>query len=253
MRACLTILLGLVLAVALALGILAAVLYFQGGNELITDAIEAATLYIQGGSEQASAPVSAPGLAAEANATVFSIVREESEVRFLIDEVLRGADFTVVGVTDQVAGDIRVVRDDPSSSSIGLIRINARTLATDNGNRNRALRTFILKSAEDAFEFAEFETTALQGMPASVTIGEPFDAQISGELRIAGATQTLVFDASITLESEERLSGTARSSLNHTDLGLTIPDVPFVSNVAEEVRLEIDFVAVAAAVEEGDA
>ena len=69
-------------------------------------------------------------------------------------------------------------------------------------------------------------------------------------MRIAGATQALSFDASITLESEERLSGTARSTLRHADLGLTIPDVPFVSSVNEEVRLEIDFVAVAAAGED---
>ena len=71
--------------------------------------------------------------------------------------------------------------------------------------------------------------------------------QIVGELRIAGAVQELSFDTSITLESAERLSGTAHTSLRHADLGLTIPSVPSVSNVSEEVRLEIDFVAVAAA------
>lgn len=251
MRGLLVILFGLVIAVALALGILAAVLYFQGGTDLVSEAIEAAVLFVQGGSAEPSAAISAPGLSAADSAVVFSIVTEESEVRFLIDEVLNGADFTVVGATDQVAGDISVNMGNPAASAIGLIRINARTLATDNGNRNRALRTFILKSSQDEFEFAEFETSELTGLPASVTLGEPFDLQIVGELRIAGAVQALTFDASLTLESETRLSGTARSSLRHADLGLTIPDVPSVSGVAEEVRLEIDFVAVAAAQSEG--
>lgn len=250
MRRLLQIVLGLALVVVLAAAALAAVIVAREGPEGLGGAVNALVLFLRGDHEEASGPVTAPGLEAETGARVFSIVQEESEVRFLIDEVLRGADFTVVGATDQIAGDISVNAARPAESGIGLIRINARTLTTDNGNRNRALRTFILKSAEDEFEFAEFETTELAGLPESVTLGAPFELQILGELRIAGVTQALSFDASITLESEERLSGTARSSLRHADLGLTIPDVPFVSSVDEEVRLEIDFVAVAAADED---
>ncbi|MCY4526709.1 MAG: YceI family protein [Anaerolineaceae bacterium] len=245
MRGLLKIILGLAIVAVFALVALAAVIVVREGPEGLAGAVNAFIAFIQGDQEHASGPVPAPGLAEEAGARVFRILQEESEVRFLIDEVLRGADFTVVGATDQIAGDLRVDSGNPAASEIGLIRINARTLATDNGNRNRALRTFILKSAEDEFEYAEFETTELTGMPESVAVGEAFDIQILGELRIAGATQDLVFDASITLESEERLSGSARASLRHADLGLTIPSVPFVSDVAGEVRLEIDFVALA--------
>ncbi len=245
MRRLLQIIRFLVVAGVVGLLALAALIVVREGPEGLGGALNAFVAFIQGDQQEASGPVTAPGLEAEAGARVFRIAQEESEVRFLIDEVLRGADFTVVGATDQVAGDLRVDTGDPVASEIGLIRINARTLTTDNGNRNRALRTFILKSAEDEFEYAEFETSELTGMPESVTVGEPFDVQILGELRIAGATQALTFDATITLESEERLSGSARSSLQHADLGLTIPDVPFVSDVAEEVRLEIDFVALA--------
>ncbi len=243
------------LVVIAVVGLLAAValIVVGQGPEGLSDALNAVVAFIQGDRQEASGPVTAPGLEEAEGARVFRIAQEESEVRFLIDEVLRGADFTVVGATDQVAGDLRVDTGDPAASEIGLIRINARTLTTDNGNRNRALRTFILKSAEDEFEYAEFETSELTGMPESVTVGEPFDIQIMGELRIAGASQALTFDTTITLESEERLSGSARSSLQHADLGLTIPSVPFVSDVAEEVRLEIDFVALAVVEDEDQA
>ena len=251
MRILLQIIRFLVVVAVVGLFALLALIVVREGPEGLGEAANAFVAFIQGDRQEASGPVTAPGLEEEAGARVFRIAQEESEVRFLIDEVLRGADFTVVGATDQVAGDLRVDTGDPAASDIGLIRINARTLTTDNGNRNRALRTFILKSAEDEFEYAEFETSEVTGMPESVTVGEPFDIQILGELRIAGATQPLTFDATITLESEERLSGSARSSLQHADLGLTIPSVPFVSDVAEEVRLEIDFVALAV-VEDGD-
>ena len=239
--------LGLVALVAIIL--MAALIVVGEGPEGLGSALNALVLYIRDDQEEATGPVTAPALEVETESTVFSIVQDESEVRFLIDEVLRGADFTVVGVTDQVAGDISVNMADPAASDIGLIRINARTLATDNGNRNRALRTFILKSAEDEYEYAEFETRELKFTPEQVTIGEPFRLLVVGELRIAGVARTLAFETDITLESESRLSGVARNlvPLLHADLGLTIPDVPFVSDVAEEVRLEIDFVAESAA------
>ena len=169
MRTLLRIFLGLGIVVALALGIIAAVLYFQGGSDLVSEVVSSAVLFVQGGSEHPSEAISAPGLTAADNATVFSIVAEESEVRFIIDEVLNGADFTVVGATDQVAGDISVNQGNPAASDIGVIRINARTLATNNGNRNRALRTFILKSGQDEYEFAEFEPQELTGLPQGVT------------------------------------------------------------------------------------
>lgn len=249
MRGLLRIILALGVVALVALCVVAAMIVAREGPEGLGSALNALILFIRDDQEEATGPVTAPALEAETDATVFSIVQDESEVRFLIDEVLRGADFTVVGVTDQIAGDVSVNMADPAASGIGLIRINARTLATDNANRNRALRTFILKSAEDEYEFAEFETRELKFAPAQVTIGEPFKLLVIGELRIAGTARTLAFETDITLESESRLSGRARNivPLLHADLGLTIPDVPFVSDVAEEVRLEIDFVAVSAA------
>lgn len=250
MRRLLLVVLGLVLVAALALGALAAVLYLQGGPELVSESLEAALLYARGGAEQASATISAPGLAAEPDATRFHIVSGESEVRFLIDEVLRGADFTVIGTTSQIAGDIRVVPERPADSTVGLLRINVRTLQTDDSRRDRALRTFILRSSEDEYEFAEFETRALQGLPERITPGESYDIQLVGDLRVAGAGHELTFDATVTLESPTRLTAQARATLLYTDLDLTIPDVPFVSSVEEEVTLEIDLVALATAQEE---
>ena len=41
-----------------------------------------------------------------ADATIYTIAAGDAEARFLIDEVLRGEDVTVVGTTDQVAGEL---------------------------------------------------------------------------------------------------------------------------------------------------
>ena len=80
-------------------------------------------------------------------ATVF-LISGDSEARFYIDEVLRGEDVTVVGVTDQVSGQIEVDLSDLSSILVGEMRVAAGTLVTDSGNRNRAINNFILQTDE---------------------------------------------------------------------------------------------------------
>lgn len=190
----------------------------------------------------APAATEAPAAAAPAGETIFEIVSEESEVRFIIDEVLNSAPKTVVGATNQVAGQIAVNQAEPVASRVGVIQVNARTLATDNDFRNRAIANRILTT--DQFEFITFEPTAVSGMPATVTVGEPFDFQLTGNLTIRDVTRAVTFDVTANPVSEARLEGSAVSTVLYPDFQLSIPSVPQVASVAEEVRLELDFVAV---------
>jgi polyisoprenoid-binding protein YceI len=185
--------------------------------------------------EQAAAPTG--------ERVLFRIVPEESEVRFTLDELLRGVPTTVIGRTDQVAGDIIVDFAQPTNSQIGVIRINVRTLLTDNEFRNRAIRSEILESANDAYEFAEFNPTSLENLPESVTVGEAFAFSIVGDLTLRDITQPVTFQATVTPVSETRLEGSASTTVTRTQYNLTIPSVPGVADVSEEVALEIDFVA----------
>ncbi|MFN8528458.1 MAG: YceI family protein [Anaerolineae bacterium] len=207
---------------------------------LLSAAVFAATL-ISGGDGQASAPISAPTL--ETNNT-FSIVSDESTVRFSLDEELFGQATHVVGETDQVAGDIAVDFTTPANSEVGVIRINVRTLATDRDMRDRAIRSFILQSADDRYEFAQFTPTAITGLPETITMGTAFTFQITGDLLIRDVTQSATFDVTVTPESDTRLSGHAQATVTRASYGLEIPNAPGVANVSDDVLVEIDFVAV---------
>jgi polyisoprenoid-binding protein YceI len=180
---------------------------------------------------------------AASDRVLFRIIQDESEVRFNIDEVLAGQDVIVVGTTDQVAGDVVVDFGAPGSSQIGTIRINVRTLETDNNFRNQAIRGRILESSRDEFEFAEFVPTDLVGLPDAVAVGETVSFQIIGDLSLRDVTRQVTFDTDVTLTSEDRIEGFATTTILYQDFNLTIPDVPSVSFVADEVILEIDFVA----------
>ena len=185
---------------------------------------------------EARAPASAP--------VDFSIVAEESEARFTLEENLRGVRTTVIGVTSEVGGRIMVDLANPSASSIGTILINARTLETPESFRNRALRSQILRSAQDEHEFIVFEPRELSNFSAaSIAVGDTITFDVTGDLTVSGVTNSVTFSASVTLESESQISGSASVNLHYADFGLVIPDVPSVANVTDDVDLSFEFVA----------
>jgi polyisoprenoid-binding protein YceI len=179
-----------------------------------------------------------------ADSVVFQIVPAESEARFIIDEVLDNQPKTVVGTTDQVAGEIALDPQNPTQTRVGTIQINARTLTTDSEFRNRAIKNQILQT--DQYEFITFTPTAITGLPQSGAVGEPYTFQIAGDLTIGDVTRPVTFDVTTSAATESRLEGTATTTIAYADYGISIPQVRQVASVAEQVRLELDFVAVTA-------
>lgn len=206
-----------------------------------------AYIWFSGGSGTPSRPADAPALALapDDTRTRFQILSQESEARFSIDEELIGQPTTVVGTTDQVAGELLVDLASPENTQVGTIRVNVRTLETDNEIRNRALRGQILQADDDANEFAEFVPTTLIGLPEQITWGRPFEFQIMGTLTLHGVTRETTFTASVTPLSETRLEGVAQTTVIYRDFNISIPQAPGVANVSNDVSLAIEFVAVA--------
>jgi polyisoprenoid-binding protein YceI len=172
---------------------------------------------------------------------IFTIVPEDSEVRFTLDELLRGNPTTVVGTTNQVAGEILIDIEKPGNSQVGTILINARTLVTDNEFRNRAIKNEILDTGE--YEFITFTPTGIIGIPSSPQIGETYSSQITGELTIRDITHEITFEVVAVVNSETNLSGYASSFISREAYDLKIPTVPNVADVDEEVLVEIEFSA----------
>jgi polyisoprenoid-binding protein YceI len=200
-------------------------------SAVATETVVATPGEANGASEETETPIT------------FQIVQADSEARFLIDEVLRGDPNTVVGATDQVAGQFAVNPNDLSAAQIGIIRVNARTLATDNDFRNRAIKNQILLT--DDYEFVTFAPLEVIGLPERGAVGETYTFQIVGDLTITDVTRQVTFDVTATPTSETRIEGMAATAFPYADFELFIPEVPAVDAVDDEVRLELDFVAAA--------
>lgn len=212
---------------------------------IIIASLGIAYIWFSGGDGQASASIVAPQLTAlpDDSRVLFHIVPDESEVRFHIDEVLLGRPKTVIGITDQVAGDFLVDFETPANSQIGVIRINVRTLKTDNEFRNRALRGQILEADRDEFEYAELIITELIDLPDVIDIDDTTNFQIIGDLTVHGVSHAVTFDSSVNVISNTRLEGIASATVYYSDFDITIPEASGVANISDELHLEIEFVA----------
>ena len=176
-------------------------------------------------------------------ASVLRIQPGASTASFAVDEILRGSPNTVIGTTDQVSGEIELDADDPSATKLGTITVDARTLATDSGQRDNMIHRFILATSQ--FESISFTPTGISGLPTALTPGMAYPVRIDGKLTIKDTTRDVSFNATVTPMSANELRGSATTTISQREFGITIPQVPFVASVADEVRLDLNFVAAA--------
>ena len=185
----------------------------------------------------------AAALAQDMEAPVFQLV-EGTEARYRIDEVFRNRDTTAIGITPLVTGTVQFDRNDPLSTSVGTITIDARDLDGDRRARDRVVIRRILQANRDQYRYITFEPTAITGMPPLVQVGDTLELQITGLLRIRDSTNEAVFDATVRVVSETKLKGKASTTILWRDYSLRIPNWPGVSWVADEVILQLFFDAV---------
>lgn len=185
-----------------------------------------------------AAPTDAP---AAGGLTVYSISTTDSNATFTINEVLRGSPKEVVGDNSEVAGEIAVDLADLSTVQIGVMQIDARSFVTDEDRRNGAIRNFILNTSQ--FPFITFTPTAITGLSGAASVGQPFTFQVTGDLTIRDVTKPVVFNVTAQADNEKQISGTATAAIKRSDFGLTIPSVPFVADVSDDITLSLAFVA----------
>lgn len=210
-------------------------------GETQAEEVDAAPQPPEGQSESTSSESSAVDGADEA--FTFHLVADDSEARFIVDEVLMGNNKTVVGVTPDVTGEITVVPSNPSASQIGTITINARDFKTDSSRRNRAIQRQVLITARDEYQFITFTPTSLEGMPETIGVGDTVSFTVVGDVTILDTTRSETFDMNVTVVSEQELTGLASTTVLYDDYGISIPKVPIVASVEDEVRLELEFTA----------
>ena len=170
----------------------------------------------------------------------FRIVAERSEASYHARETLvnQPAPSDAVGRTNEIEGEIQLDTDGILSGRIPSMRIDLRTLVSDEARRDNFIRQNTLKT--DQFPYAEFRSTGTAG-PAVFRPGEEATFEIPGLMTIRGQDRPIVWQAKAKLDGT-LITGSASARVKLTDFGLEPPRLAILS-VEDEMTWEIDLVA----------
>ena len=116
------------------------------------------------------------------------------------------------------------------------VRQNGRIEIKDGHKVEEATKTEYDSSILQKFGQSEQATDEIQN-----ALAHPLST--IDDLTISGVTKPVTFATSVKAESATELSGLAKTQVLRSDFNLTIPNVPSVANVTDEVQLELQFAA----------
>lgn len=171
----------------------------------------------------------------------FKLQPAETVASFSLTEVLYGTLKTVVGTTSEVQGGLAVDFLNPGKTSLDPIEIGAGSFATDSGRRDGAIRRFILDAG--SYPLIRFVPQTIAGLPDTVKLGDKLALNVMGDLTIRDTTRPETFALAVLVATDQRLEGVATTTVLRSNYGLSIPSLPFLADVADEIVLEIRFAA----------
>lgn len=187
-----------------------------------------------------SAIIVTPGTTGSLSGPRFRIVAERSEASYRARETLvnQPGPSEVVGRTKDIEGELQLESDGVLRGQILNMRIDLRTLTSDQARRDNFIRQNTLRT--DQFPYVEFRSTESAG-PTVFRPGEEATFRIPGLMTVQGQERPIVWEATARLDGDT-ITGTASARVKLTDFGLEPPRLAILS-VEDEMTWQIELVA----------
>lgn len=181
----------------------------------------------------------------------FVIVPEQSNASYVVDEEFFGGALAkygiaanvgeTVGSTQQIEGQLQLNLDD-LGAALGENRftVQLNTLTSDQDRRDQWIRENGPRFNE--YPAATFVATAIEGAPAAYDDGQEVNFKLIGDLTVRDVTKPATFDVNAKLVGDT-LSGTATAQVKMSDFGIEPPSFANTLTVADDFRIEVQFVA----------
>ncbi len=179
--------------------------------------------------------------AAEGKVYAFQVLPEQTTVEYAVDEVLFGNKQITRGKTSTVEGDFKLgVKDGKPYFEFSRFRVDLRTLKSDNGMRDRAIRFQWLES--DKYPYADFVVKEIQQFPSDAQAGQEVKFQVTGDLTVREITKPATFDVTVKLDGDT-LVGTGTTQVFMKDYGFSPPEILGRFTVSDPATITITGVA----------
>ena len=207
-------------------------------------------LVLVGCAGQAAAPTPAPQAPATPTAlavvepTVLATVEAKAtpDASIMVNEVFlrENRPYRAVGTTNVVSGTFVVSTEGVPAGKVTKIQIDLRTLQSDSGRRDNAIRERWLES--NTYPYAEFVSTNALNLPDSYQAGSQVSFNLVGDMTVHGVTKSVEWLVDGTLTGDT-VQGQATTIINMSDFGITAPNIANMIKVEDEVELMVQFVA----------
>jgi polyisoprenoid-binding protein YceI len=192
---------------------------------------------------QATATQPQAASAATSNTLVKLVVDSAaSQARYHAHEQLVGKTLPseAVGTTTSVSGSLVMGADGSIASDQSKITVDLSRLQSDESRRDNWIKNNTIQTSR--FPMAVFIPREAQGLPNPLPTSGAATFQLMGDLTVHGVTKPVIWQVNAQF-GDSTVSGSATTSVNLTDFGMTPPQVGPVLNIEDGLTLELAFSA----------
>ena len=177
-----------------------------------------------------------------ADGTTIITVTEGSEALYRINEQLanRNLPNDAVGTTSDIEGQIAFSAAGTVDAERSKITVGVRSLQSDSGRRDRYIQRNSLESNQ--YPEVTIAVTEIRGLAWPLPTSGEATFEMVGDLTIRDQTRSVTWETTATF-TEGGVEGLAKTVVTFEQYEMTQPRVSIVLSVADEIRLEINFVA----------
>ncbi|HEX4998117.1 MAG TPA: YceI family protein [Terriglobia bacterium] len=175
---------------------------------------------------------------AQAGAAVRFDIAPETRASYHVREQLLGFDLPndAVGVTSDVFGGLTLSADGAIGSG-SRISVDLRTLKSDQEQRDTFLRDRTIQT--NRFPTADFVPRRIEGLSMPLPTKGSSTFKLIGDMTAHGVTAELSWTLELTFDGD-RVTGKAKTSFPFKTFNLTIPRLPGILSLDDNIRLELD-------------
>ncbi len=167
----------------------------------------------------------------------FNIVPDQTQASYSVKEVLLGQSVTTVGTTNVVQGQFQLgIKDGKPYIVLSQLRVDLRTLTSDNPLRDQAIRRQWLES--NTYPYADFVAKEVTDFPSSMVEGQTLRFKVIGDMTIRNITRSVTFDVTAKIEGDT-LTGTGTTLIYMKDFGFSAPDLVGRFTVTDGVTITV--------------
>lgn len=171
----------------------------------------------------------------------FVVDPSQTTVEYAVNEVLFGNKQITRGSTNSVQGQFQVsLQNGKPTINMSQLQVDLRTLKSDNGMRDEAIRRQWLES--NKYPMAVFVAKEVEGFPTEAVQGQSYSFKVIGDMTIRNITKSVTFDVTVSV-SGTKLIGEGTTQIYMKDFGFDPPEILGRFTVSDPATITIKGVA----------